>query len=358
MQQAQFHIPYVQLLNEDSQLICDTLPDIIKRREDLVDLYRLMLLTRIFDATAINLQRTGLIGTYAAIKGQEAIGTGIGKALQPNDVFIPYYRDIATQLQRGVRVEELLQYWGGDERGSNYSQQAYDFPLCVPIGTQACHATGIAYALKYQQQSQVALVTCGDGATSKGDFYESLNMAGVMQLPIVFVVNNNQWAISVPRSKQSAAPTLAQKAFAAGFEGIQVDGNDVIAMTSVLDEAIQKARNTNTPTLIEAITYRLSDHTTADDASRYRSADELAEAERREPIARLKKYLQTDQDWTDEEDQQLMTACKAEIEKGIEAYKIVPPQVEGEFFDYMFAELPHDLKLQKEQFLKGIKHHG
>jgi pyruvate dehydrogenase E1 component alpha subunit len=185
----------------------------------------------------------------------------------------------------------MLLFWGGDERGSDYAGPREDFPVSITVGGHAPHAAGVALAFKSRGEARVAVCVFGDGATSKGDVYEAMNLAGAWQLPVVFVVNNNQWAISVPRAEQSAAQTLAQKAIAAGFEGEQVDGNDVIAVAHVVGQAVERARGGGGPHLIECLTYRLSDHTTADDASRYREDDEASQWWARDPIARLRVYL-------------------------------------------------------------------
>ena len=274
----------------------------------LLAFYRTLVLIRTFDQKAVALQRTGQLGTYASCVGQEGISAGIGAALQDDDVFVPYYRDAAAQYLRGVALHQLLLYWGGDERGNDFSGAAQkDLPLCVPIATQVTHAAGIAAAMKIRHQPQATLVTCGDGATSRGDFYESLNLAGVWQLPLVVVINNNQWAISVPRALQSAAPTLAQKAVAAGIEGIQVDGNDICAVHEVVRYALDKARAGKGATLIEALSYRLGDHTTADDATRYRNIDEVNNAWRRDPLRRLRQYLHAQELWNEAKEKALLT---------------------------------------------------
>ncbi len=194
----------------------------------LVSLYRAMVLARAFDLKAVSLQRTGRLGTYAVSLGQEAVSVGIASAMQDQDVLLPSYRDNAALLWRGVKMEEILLFWGGDERGNLFSGSAHDFPFCIPVGSQAPHAAGVAYALKFKKEPRVAVCLFGDGATSKGDVWEAMNFAGVWKLPLVFVANNNQWAISVPLKLQTASETLAQKAIAAGFPGEQVDGNDVI----------------------------------------------------------------------------------------------------------------------------------
>lgn len=354
---SEFNIETIETLDAEGRLK-RPLPDGLTGRDDLVKLYQIMVLTRVFDRAAINLQRTGSMGTYASCEGQEAIGTGIGFAMREDDVFVPYYRDVATQIQRGVRIEEILLYWGGDERGSNYQHQAQDFPICVPIATQSCHAVGVAYAIKYRKQDRAVVTTCGDGATSKGDFYESINVAGAMGLPVVFVVNNNQWAISVPLARQTAAKTIAQKAFAAGIEGIRVDGNDPIAVYEVVGEALERARRDHQPTLVEALSYRLCDHTTADDASRYRDARELDEARALEPLVRFKQLLQTEYQWSDADDKALYDGCDQRVKKATDVYLATADQAPGEFFDYMFAEPTTNLARQKKAWLDAEKRRG
>ena len=351
-----FTIECFRSLDEDGVLL-HPLPDSLNKKELLIDLYRTLVTTRLFDETAINLQRTGSIGTYASTRGQEAIGTAIGKAVLADDVLIPYYRDIAAQIQRGVLLEEILQYWGGDERGSNFSHQAKDFPLCVPIATQLCHAIGIAFALKYQKKQNIAVVTCGDGATSKGDFYESLNIAGAMSLPTLFIVNNNQWAISVPLQHQTASETIAHKATSAGIDAIRVDGNDVLGLLLSIQNALEKIRLNNKPFFIEAVTYRICDHTTADDSSRYMNPTELDNARQKEPLIRYKRFLTNTFSWSKTEDQDLYELCQQRVDAAVETYKNLPPQQPSEFFDYMYQQLPDSLAEQKQAFLEELKHH-
>jgi pyruvate dehydrogenase E1 component alpha subunit len=245
----------------------------------LRSLYRGMVLTRTFDLKAVSLQRTGRLGTYAVSLGQEAVSVGVASAMREEDVIVPSYRDNGALLWRGMKMEEILLFWGGDERGNRSSGPAHDLPYCIPVGSQAPHAAGVAYAFFLRKQPRVAVCLFGDGATSKGDVWEAMNFAGVCRLPVLFLVNNNQWAISVPLRLQTASQTLAQKAIAAGFPGEQVDGNDVIAVRAAADAAIASARAGEGPRLIEAVTYRLGDHTTADDASRYRSTEEVQQLE-------------------------------------------------------------------------------
>lgn len=343
---ANFEIPYIQVLNDQAQL-CGPLPKFAEDSDTLIHLYRMMVLTRLFDKKAIALQRTGKMGTYAPINGQEVISTAIGHAMQPEDVFIPYYRDYAAQLQRGVKMSDIFSYWGGDERGSLFDGQSSDLPICVPIATQCLHAAGVAFSFKYRQEKRVAVVCIGDGGTSEGDFYEAMNVSGAWKLPVVFVINNNKWAISVPLSKQTATQTLAQKAIAAGFSGIQVDGNDVLASRQVLEEAIDKARHGEGPTLIEAISYRLSDHTTADDATRYQPKAEVDEATLKEPIARFKRFLENHIHWTPQQEEALIQACSEKVQDAATEYLNKTPQPVSSMFDYHYATLPDYLIEQR-----------
>jgi len=315
------------------------LPDFVNDKALLLQAYRWMSLTRAFDQKAVALQRTGIIGTYPSSLGQEAISVACGMALEKDDVFVPYYRDHGSQLVRGHLIEHLLLYWGGDERGSAFGP-ASDMPICVPIATQASHAVGIASALKIQQKRQAVLCTLGDGASSKGDFLEALNLAGSWHLPVVFVINNNQWAISVPRHIQSGAPTLAQKASAAAIPNLQVDGNDFIAMYEVLTEALQRARQRKGPMVIEAISYRLSDHTTADDASRYREQDEVDKAWKNEPIKRLQNYIFQRGFWDKNAEGCLQDDCQTQIEKSVMAYQRIEAEQPEAMFDHMYQSWP------------------
>ena len=213
--------------------------------------------------------------------------------MRPEDSLAIVYREIGALFWRGVQTVDVLLYWGGDERGNNFAVPRHDFPWCVPIATQTLHAAGAAMAFKIRKEPRCAVAYIGDGGTSEGSFYEAINLAGAKQLPVVFMVVNNKWAISVPIEEQTAARTLAQKAIAAGIPGIQVDGNDVIAVRSVVEQALERARNGGGPTVVETLTYRLSDHTTADDATRYRQADEVVEAWKLEPMIRIKRLLES-----------------------------------------------------------------
>lgn len=348
---AQYEVSYSHILDAEGHVV-SPLPDFAQDPAHLQQLYRLMTLVRLFDTKAINLQRTGKLGTYPSNLGQEAVSVGIGAAMQPDDVLCPYYRDIGTQLQRGISMQDILSFWSGDERGNHYQDPSEDFPVCVPIATQCLHAAGVAAAIRYRNQPRAVICVCGDGATSQGDFYEALNIAGVWNLPIVFVVNNNQWAISVPRVAQTAAKTLAQKAIAAGFSGEQVDGNDVIAVQHVISQALDKARTNGGPTLIEALSYRLHDHTTADDANRYRDKQELEQAWKNEPLLRLRRYLTASGIWSSQQEQALLDEYAILVEQAVQAYSTQPPEPATAIMDHLYAKLPTALQEQRDTILK------
>ncbi|MES2561696.1 MAG: pyruvate dehydrogenase (acetyl-transferring) E1 component subunit alpha, partial [Pseudomonadota bacterium] len=346
---AQFAIAHRQYLDGAGALIAEP-PAFAKNREVMVSLYRAMTLTRIFDAKAITLQRTGQLGTYPSCAGQEAVGVGYASTMTDSDVMFTTYREQAAQIWRGVTLTELLQLWGGDERGCDYAVPREDFPPAVPIASQATHAVGVATAFKLRQQPRVAVCALGDGATSKGDFYESLNLAGVWNLPVVFVVINNFWAISMPREKQTACETLAQKAIAGGIPGIQVDGNDIIAVREVMIEAMARARAGAGATVVEALTYRMGDHTTADDASRYRREELLSAAWKLDPLARLRTYLAREQWWTKDDEEQLIADSKQKVENAVAEYLAIAPPLPSSMFDHLFETLPQSLQWQRKAY--------
>lgn len=339
---AQFDIYYEQFLEPSgilkvprSSILCD---DGALRR-----LHEAMVQTRVFDAKAIALQRTGRMGTYASSLGLEAVSVPIGLTMRKEDVFCPYYRDYGTFFARGVRMEEVLLYWGGDERGSDFQNAREDFPIAVPIASQCLHATGVAFAFQYRQEPRVAVTTVGDGGTSKGDFYSAINLAGVWNLPVVFVINNNQWAISVPLKNQTRAQTLAQKGIAAGIPVVQVDGCDPLAMQSVMTDALDRARSGQGPSLIEAISYRLPDHTTADDASRYRDPAEVKQHESWDPMIRFETWLLQAGIVTSDHIQETYSQADRNVEQAIEAYLNTPPPPVGSMFQYLYETLPEGL---------------
>ena len=347
---AQFEILFTQFIDPSGQAHGD-LPDFARDQDQLRAMYRWMVITRAFDKKAVALQRTGQLGTYAACLGQEAIGTALGHAMRAEDIFIPAYREYAAQFIRGVKMRDILLYWGGDERGMRFegSTSPHDFPLSVPIGTHVPHSIGVAYAVKLKKEKRVIVASCGDGATSKGDFYEAVSSAKVWDLPIVFLVNNNQWAISLPIARQTGAQTIAQKAIAGGMPGEQVDGNDVVATRFILSRAIERAREGGGPTLVEAITYRLHDHTTADDARRYRSEDEVKAAWEKCPIKRLKAYLTAQKAWSDADEQKVSEEGTALAEAATQEFLKFPAEAPEAIFDSLYATLPKSLQWQRDE---------
>lgn len=347
---ARFEIGLSRFLDPEGNPAQD-LPAFAGDAKALTTLYRDMVLTRTFDEKAIALQRTGRLGTYASSLGQEAVGVGIAHAMQPDDILVPSFREHGAQLVRGVTPRELFLFWGGDERGNDFAVPREDFPNAIPVASHAPHAAGAARAIQLRGERRAVVCVFGDGATSKGDFYEALNIAGAWKLPVVFIITNNQWAISVPRSAQTGAATLAQKAIAAGIDGRQVDGNDVIAVRAVTEEALGRARQGGGAAVIEALTYRLSDHTTADDASRYRDDDEVAPHWHEEPIARLRTYLSAQGMWGRDDEEALLHETAAAIDAAAEEYLAMPPEPAEAMFDHLYAALPDPLAGQRAAVL-------
>ena len=355
---ATFEIEYLQYLDAEGALARSDLPEFAQDTAQVVDLYKRMTFLRVFDGKAIALQRTGKLGTYASCLGMEATHVAIGSAMAEDDVLAPMYREYGAQFYRGVKPREVLLYWGGDERGNDFSGPPHDFAWSVPIATQALHAAGAALAFKIRKEPRVAVTIVGDGGTSKGDFYGAINVAGAMTLPLVVVIVNNQYAISIPRKSQTHAKTLAQKGIAAGIESLQVDGNDVIAMRAALDHAIKRARHGHGAMLIEAVTYRLSDHTTADDARRYRSDAEVKDAWTREPLKRLKAWLIAQKAWSEKEEEAWKADCAEKVDAEVNAYLETKAQPTEAMFDYTYAELPLDLERQRSSALEWEKRNG
>ena len=354
---AEFNIRYQQLLDAEGQPT-GPLPDFARDPAQLHEMYRVMTLCRLFDTKAINLQRTGKLGTYAPCTGHEATHVGVGAAMHAEDVLCPVYREYGTQLWRGVTLAEIFIYWGGDERGTNFAGPREDFPWCVPIASQCPHAAGVAMAFKLRGQPRCAVAYIGDGGTSQGAFYEAMNLAGAQALPVVFVIVNNGWAISIPVAEQTAAQTLAQKAIAAGIPGVQVDGNDVIGVRDVMQAALARARAGEGPTVVEALTYRLSDHTTADDATRYRPAGELDAAWHLEPLLRLRRYMESLGCWDEGRERALREDCAAQIDAAVLAYQANPKASSDSMFDHLFATLPEQLIEQRETARRYAVGHG
>lgn len=352
---ATFDIDYLQYLGPDGQLTGQVLPEFAQDGKTLVELFKQMLLVRSFDTKAVALQRTGKLGTYASCLGHEATHVGIGSAMQYDDVFAPSYREYGAQFMRGVKQREVLMYWGGDERGNDFSGPPHDYSWCVPIATQCLHAAGAALAFKLRGEPRVAVACIGDGGSSKTDTYAAINAAGAFTLPFVLCIVNNQWAISVPRHAQTGAKTLAQKGLAGGLECLQVDGNDIIAVRAAMDHAIKRARNGHGGSVLEFITYRLSDHTTADDARRYRDDAEVKEGWEREPFLRLRSYLIREKLWSEAEETAWKEECNRLSDIEVNAYLETKVQPVETMFDYLYAELPHDVAAQRAEALAWEK---
>jgi pyruvate dehydrogenase E1 component alpha subunit len=315
-----------------------------------------MLLARKFDERLLNLQRQGRIGTFAPIEGQEAAQLGTIAHLRSTDWMVPAFRETAAELWRGRSLESIIIYYNGFNEGVAIPEDRNDFPISVPVGSQMIHAVGLGWAAKYRQTDDIAMTFFGDGATSQGDFHEALNFAAVFQSPVVFVCQNNQWAISIPVSQQTRSQTLAQKALAYGMPGIQVDGNDILAVFAVAQEAVQRARNGEGPTLIECVTYRLKMHTTADDPKRYRTDEEVEQWRRRDPLPRFEKYL-TDKGLLSEEkrsqvESEVFEAIQAAIDRAEKQMESMGDPID--MFDHTYAEMPASLKAQKEELTRAL----
>ncbi|MDG2053986.1 MAG: pyruvate dehydrogenase (acetyl-transferring) E1 component subunit alpha [Phycisphaerales bacterium] len=340
-------IEHISILDEngkfDEKLGKDLIPD-----EDVVRLYEHITLCRHLDEIAFKLQRSGRMGTYPENRGQEATSVGATYALQGKDWLVPCYRENAGLYLRGLPIEYVLLHWMGDERGNQIPEDLHITPIAIPIGTQMLHATGLAWASKYRGDGGIACTFFGDGATSEGDFHEAANFASSLNLPVIFLCQNNGWAISVPSSVQSAAPTFAQRGVAYGMHSVQCDGNDLFAMVKVVREAAERARTENRPTFIEAVTYRLGDHTTADDARRYRDADVLDKWTQKDPLIRLRKYLEDRKLWDDTRQKAAEAKAKKEVSAAVKrAEEIEPPKAEA-MFDSMYENLHDELLLQRE----------
>ncbi|MEK6967205.1 MAG: pyruvate dehydrogenase (acetyl-transferring) E1 component subunit alpha [Nanoarchaeota archaeon] len=341
-----FEIEYLQILDENGKADEKLMPNLSDKQ--IKELYGLMVLCRTFDDKGFNMQRQGRIGTFIQFKGQEASQVGSAYALQDPDWMFPMYRSGAALITRKYPIHMLYLYYGGDERGLKTPQNQNNFPICIPVGTQTAHATGCAWAQKLRKEKNVTMVYAGEGGTSKGDFHEGMNFAGVFQVPCIFVVENNQYAISVPRAKQTHAETIAQKAIAYGIRSIQVDGNDIFAVYKAAKEAADNARAGKGPALIECLTYRRADHSTSDDAKRYRPESELKEWAKKDPIDRLEKYMKAKNLLDDKSREEIIKKAREIVEKEVEIYEKYPAPNSEDIVKYTFSEMTQDLKEQLE----------
>jgi pyruvate dehydrogenase E1 component alpha subunit len=315
--------------------------------------YRTMLLTRMADDKALKLQRQGRLGAFPPCKGQEAASIGPALAMDKEDWFVWSFREMGGLLCRGVPLSTIFLYWMGNEEGSRYPPEVRATPSCVPVGSQIPHAVGLAYAERMRGGKGCALAFFGDGGTSEGDFHEGLNYAGVLRTPNVFVCQNNQWAISLPRAEQTASATLAQKALAYGFPGLLVDGNDLLAMYAAAKEGLERARSGKGPMLIEAYTYRLGDHTTSDDATRYRLESELKEWEKKDPLPRMRAYMTARGLWSEKKEKEAVQEFSELIEADVKKAEEHPAPTLDEVYAYNYAELPPALAKQRDSLREG-----
>ncbi len=329
-----FDVKRIDVLNEKGDADESLLPAFSD--EEIKKLYELLVLSRVFDQRALNLQREGRLGAYASILGQEASQIGSAYALEKNDWVFPSFREMGVYITMGYPIHMLFQYWSGDERGMAVPYDVNAFPVCVPVGTQIPHAVGAAMAAKYKKDKIAIACYFGDGGTSKGDFHEGLNIAGIFSLPAVFICQNNHWAISVPVEKQTASRTLAQKAFSYGFEGIQVDGNDVFAVYKATKEAFAKAKRGGGPTFIECVTYRIGDHTTADDSRRYRPKEEINIWKSKDPILRLKLFMEKKGLWTEQYQKETDEKTRLSVDKAVKEAEAVTHPNAKDMFAYAY----------------------
>jgi pyruvate dehydrogenase E1 component alpha subunit len=343
-----FQVKRIDILDEKGNIDESLMPSLSE--QDILKIYELMTLVRMFDQHAIKLQREGRLGTYASVLGQEASQIGSAIVLNKSDWVFPSYRESGVYITIGYPLHMILQYWAGDERGLKSPVDLNIFPISIPVGTQILHAVGVAMAAKYRKEKVCAVAYFGDGGTSKGDFHEGLNIAGVFKLPVVFICQNNQWAISLPRDKQTAAKTLAQKAYAYGIEGVQVDGNDVFAVYKATEYALSKAREGGGPTLIESVTYRISDHTTADDATRYRSKEEVEMWRAKDPIQRLKSFMEKKGLWSEAYQKQVEDKSRSTIDDAIKTAEVLEPPSPTEMFTYIYDKLTPRQKKELKDF--------
>ena len=341
-----FEIEYLQVLDEDGKADDKLMPKLSDKQ--ITELYELMVLCRTFDDKGFSMQRQGRIGTFIQFKGQEASQIGSAYVLDKKDWIVPMYRSGAALITKGYPLSMLYQYYGGDERGLKVPDDLNIMPMSIPVGTQTPHATGIAMASKLKGDSSVALTYTGDGGTSKGDFQDALNFAGVFNAPAIIVCENNQFAISVHRKDQTHSETLAQKAIAYGIAGIQVDGNDIFAVYKATKEAVERARKGEGPTLIECYTYRRADHSTSDDAKKYRTEQEVREWAAKDPIDRLEKYMRKKGILDDAKREEIVKKAREKVEKAVEEYEKTQDPNPEDMLRYTFSELTPNLKEQLE----------
>jgi pyruvate dehydrogenase E1 component alpha subunit len=341
---------YRRILDIDGSVV-GPVPDLAPER--LVGMYRWMVLARSYDERALALQRQGRIGTYSPLRGQEAAQIGMALALDPEDWIFPTYRDIAACFVHGLPMERGFLYGQGVGEGLVIPDSVHVWPRSISIASHVPHAVGMAWGFKLQGRRAVVVASFGDGATSKGDFHEAANFAGVLAVPVVFYVQNNQYAISVPRARQTAAASIAVKAVAYGFEGIRVDGNDILAVWSTVRAAVERARQGGGPTLIEAETYRLGAHTTADDPTRYRSPEEVAYWQERDPLIRFRRFLEAQRLWSVADEDALWQECRRTVDEAWQRAEALAEARPADVFRHAWANPPERVRAQANRILGG-----
>ena len=344
----------LQVIDNDGKIILPELaPDVTD--EALTKAYKNMLFARTADLQIVSYQRQGRIYTYPPNYGQEAISAAVGTLINDDDWLVPAFREMGAYLAKGATLKELFLYFMGYEDGSIFKDAKNFLPMAVPIASQLLHATGIGYELKLHNKDNIVYTFVGDGGTSEGDFHEALNFAGTWKVPVIFIIQNNQYGISTPLSSQTASKNLAIKSYAYGIEGIKVDGNDYFAMLTVLKKSIEHIKEGKGPVLIEAVTYRKGAHTTSDDPSKYRTKEEEDEWDKKDPLRRLKAHLISKKLWSDEEEEKIIKEYKKEIYRQFVEAENYPPYPLDDVFSFLYSEMPEDLKRQKiahERFLK------
>lgn len=343
----------LRIIDNDGKVIN---PDLMPELDDetIIEAYKSMLFERVADEMAVSYQRQGRMFTYPPNQGQEAIHIAAGMNMRENDWLVPAFRELGVMLSRGVTMKEIFLYYNGNEQGSNFSNAKRVLPIAISIGTQYQHAAGIGYSIKYQGLDDVVFPFIGDGGTSTGDFNEALNFAAVWDAPVVFTIQNNQYAISVPVSKQTRAVNLAVKSVAYGIKGIKVDGNDFFAMYLAYKEASEHARTGKGPVLIEAVTYRRGAHTTSDDPTKYRTKEEEVEWGLSDPLIRLKRYMDLKGIEVEHEDE-LIEKKRKEVDNEFIAAENFTPYPLDDVFNYMYVDIPEDLNRQKAEYEEFLK---
>jgi len=339
-----------QILDENGKIVNEkAMPDLSD--EELKELMKRMVYTRVLDQRSIALNRQGRLGFYAPTAGQEASQLGSQFALEQDDFILPGYRDVPQLIWQGLPLYQAFLFSRGHYHGNQMPEEVHALSPQIIIGAQYVQAAGVGLGLRMRGKKAVAVTYTGDGGTSQGDFYEGLNFAGAYNANVIFIVQNNGFAISVPREKQTKAKTLAQKAIAAGIEGIQVDGMDVLAVYAATKDARERAINGEGPMLIETLTYRYGPHTMAgDDPTRYRTKDLDSEWEKKDPLVRFRKFLESKNLWSEEDENEVIEKAKEEIKEAIKQTDQYPKQKVTDLIENMFEELPANLEEQMEEY--------